>query len=243
MVATILISISGHFAGFTYVRPFLEQVPALKIDIISLALLGYGVGGFFRQPGRRGHHGAQRPGLGHRRIRVDRGDVSRPGRVRRLALGGRHWGRGLGLRLPGAIPVGAQTWIVRAAPDQPEGASGIIVAAFQVAIASGAVLGGLLVDHLGPTGVIGYCGVTTLLGALLVLGFGRRRRDHLAETAFDQHTEGDGAVADAVLLVGIHLAEGDCVAVGPEDRIVAEAAIAARRVGQRAEDLAFRTPR
>ncbi|MES1150496.1 MAG: MFS transporter [Dongia sp.] len=47
VVATILIAISGHFAGFTYVRPFLEQVPALKIEIISLALLAYGAGGFF----------------------------------------------------------------------------------------------------------------------------------------------------------------------------------------------------
>jgi len=32
----------------------------------------------------------------------------------------------------------------------------------------------LLVDHVGPTGVIGYAGVMTLLGTLLVLGFGRR---------------------------------------------------------------------
>ena len=63
---------------------------------------------------------------------------------------------------------------VKAAPDQPEGASGLVVAAFQIAIASGAVLGGLLVDNLGPTGVIGYCGLATLLGAALVLGFGRK---------------------------------------------------------------------
>ena len=40
-------SISGHFAGFTYVRPFLEQVPALEIEAISLVLLAYGIGGFF----------------------------------------------------------------------------------------------------------------------------------------------------------------------------------------------------
>ncbi|HVT52263.1 MAG TPA: MFS transporter, partial [Dongiaceae bacterium] len=47
VVATVLIAISGHFAGFTYVRAFLEQVPAMKIEIISLVLLAYGVGGFF----------------------------------------------------------------------------------------------------------------------------------------------------------------------------------------------------
>ena len=47
VLVTILLSISGHFAGFTYVRPYLEQVPALKIEMISLVLLAYGIGGFF----------------------------------------------------------------------------------------------------------------------------------------------------------------------------------------------------
>ncbi len=43
----ILIAISGQFAGFTYIRAFLEQVPALGIETISLVLLAYGMGGFF----------------------------------------------------------------------------------------------------------------------------------------------------------------------------------------------------
>jgi predicted MFS family arabinose efflux permease len=47
VLVTILLSISGHFAGFTYIRPFLEQVPALSIELISLVLLAYGIGGFF----------------------------------------------------------------------------------------------------------------------------------------------------------------------------------------------------
>ncbi|TIM95716.1 MAG: MFS transporter, partial [Mesorhizobium sp.] len=32
----VLLVASGHFAGFTYVRPFLEKVPALDIETISL---------------------------------------------------------------------------------------------------------------------------------------------------------------------------------------------------------------
>ncbi|RWK45475.1 MAG: MFS transporter, partial [Mesorhizobium sp.] len=43
----VLLVASGHFAGFTYVRPFLEKVPALDIETISLVLLAYGIGGFF----------------------------------------------------------------------------------------------------------------------------------------------------------------------------------------------------
>ncbi|TIU16633.1 MAG: MFS transporter, partial [Mesorhizobium sp.] len=43
----VLLVASGHFAGFTYVRAFLENVPALDIETISLVLLAYGIGGFF----------------------------------------------------------------------------------------------------------------------------------------------------------------------------------------------------
>ena len=57
----------------------------------------------------------------------------------------------------GALPVGFQTWLVRVAPeDEAESAGGLIVAAFQIAIASGAIFGGLLVDGFGTLGVIPY---------------------------------------------------------------------------------------
>jgi DHA1 family purine ribonucleoside efflux pump-like MFS transporter len=173
VLATILITISGHFAGFTYVRPFLEQVPALPIEMISLVLLAYGVGGFFGNLVGAAITARSAPAsviAGAFTIAVTAFALVAFGVSPWLsAVGVAFWGFAFG-----AIPVGVQTWIVRAAPDQPEGASGLIVAAFQVAIASGAVLGGLLVDSLGPTGVIGYCGLATLLGAALVLGFGRK---------------------------------------------------------------------
>lgn len=173
VLATILITISGHFAGFTYVRPFLEQVPALKIELISLTLLAYGIGGFF------GNLAGGWVTAKSAQASVIVGAVIIA--VTAFALtgfGAAPWLAGIGVALWGFafgfIPVGVQTWIVRAAPDQPEGASGLIVAAFQIAIASGAILGGLIVDGLGPTGVIAYAGVATLLGAGLVFAFGRK---------------------------------------------------------------------
>ena len=173
VLLTILITISGHFAGFTYVRPFLEQVPQLQITMISLVLLAYGIGGFFGNliGGAITARSAQVSVIaGSFTIAVMAFLLSAFGASPWLAaIGVAFWGLAFGL-----IPVGVQTWIVRAAPDQPEGASGLIVAAFQVAIASGAILGGVLVDSLGPTGVIFYCGVATLLGAALVFGFGRK---------------------------------------------------------------------
>ena len=44
---TVLLAVSGHFAGFTYIRPLLEEVPMLSVASISLVLLGFGIGGFF----------------------------------------------------------------------------------------------------------------------------------------------------------------------------------------------------
>ena len=173
VLVTILLAISGHFAGFTYVRPFLEQVPALSIEMISLVLLAYGIGGFFGN--LAGAAVVERSAqasviLGSLLIAATAFTLVAFGTSLSIAAAGvAFWGFAFG-----AIPVGVQTWIVRAAPDHPEGASGLIVAAFQVAIASGAIFGGLLVDNLGAEGAIGYCGIATLLGALLVFALGRR---------------------------------------------------------------------
>jgi DHA1 family purine ribonucleoside efflux pump-like MFS transporter len=173
VLITILLSISGHFAGFTYVRPFLEQVPVLSIEMISLVLLAYGVGGFFGNLAGAAVVERSAPAaviLGSVLIAVTASVL--------VAFGASVWIAAAGVALWGfafgVIPVGVQTWIVRAAPDHPEGASGLIVAAFQVAIAGGAILGGVLVDNLGAIGAIGYSGTATLLGALLVVALGRR---------------------------------------------------------------------
>jgi len=168
VLLTILLCISGHFAGFTYVRPFLEQVPTLSVEMISLVLLAYGVGGFFGNfAGAAVVERSAKASVvtGALLIAVMALGLTLFGASLPIsAVGVAFWGFAFGM-----IPVGVQTWIIRAAPDQAEAASGLIVAAFQIAIASGAVFGGLLVDHLGALGAIGYCGLGTLLGALLAL--------------------------------------------------------------------------
>jgi DHA1 family purine ribonucleoside efflux pump-like MFS transporter len=173
VVITILLSISGHFAGFTYVRPFLEQVPALPLTLISLILLAYGIGGFFGNLAGTAVVERSAPAaviLGSALIAATAFVLVAFGAALPFAAGGvAFWGFAFGV-----IPVGVQTWIVRAAPDQAEAASGLVVSAFQVAIASGAIFGGLLVDNLGAVGAIGYAGIATLLGALLVFALGRR---------------------------------------------------------------------
>lgn len=174
VLAGIVVVISGHFAGFTYVRPFLEQIPKLSVEAISLVLLAYGVGGFFgnfaggaitaRSAKASVIFGAFLIAL----VGISLLFVGASPLASAIAVG--LWGFAFG-----ALPVGFQTWLVRVAPeDEAESAGGLIVAAFQIAIASGAIFGGLLVDGFGTLGVIAYATVATLVGGAGVLLLGSK---------------------------------------------------------------------
>ncbi|RAZ92200.1 MFS transporter [Mesorhizobium hawassense] len=172
----VLLVASGQFAGFTYVRPFLETVPVLPIATISLVLLAYGIGGFFGN-----FAGAF---LAERNLKMAVGLAPlliALSAVALLVLGASPiaaaaavtaWGFAFG-----AVPVGLQTWLVRAAPDQAESAGGLMVATFQVAIALGAIVGGLLVDHAGVASAFAYGAVATLLAALVTFAMGPKRAE------------------------------------------------------------------
>lgn len=173
----VLVVISGHFAGFTYIRPLMEQVTQLSVASISAVLLGYGIGGFFGNfagafIAERSERAAVATGAAIIALLAASllitGDSPTAASIS-IAL----WGFAFG-----AFPVGFQTWIVRAAPDQAEAAGGLVVAAFQIAIASGAIGGGILVDQIGAFGGPAFALVAMSLGALLVLLYGPRKASH-----------------------------------------------------------------
>lgn len=172
MLISVLVIISGQFTGFTYIRPFLEHAPQLGVAAITIVLLGYGLGNVVGN-----FAGGAVAGRG-----VKLAIVSFALAIGILALVMLQFGAspivaGIAVALWGFAfgfaPVGFQTWMVRVAADHAESASGLVTAAFLVAIASGAVLGGLLVNHVGGLGPIGYMAVATLAGALLVLVAGK----------------------------------------------------------------------
>ncbi|MBT1158237.1 MFS transporter [Aminobacter anthyllidis] len=167
----VLLTASGHFAGFTYVRAFLEQVPVLDIENVSLVLLAFGIGGFFGN--FAGGFLAERSlkaavTLAPLLIAIAALALLLQGTSPTVsAIAVAAWGFAFG-----AVPVAVQTWMVRAAPDQAESAGGLLVATFQVAIALGAVFGGLLVDNAGVASAFAYSGAATLLAAIAVVCFG-----------------------------------------------------------------------
>ncbi|ARS54341.1 MFS transporter [Kushneria konosiri] len=165
----ILLVFCGHFAFFTYVRPFLEGVSHMGINALSSTLLAFGVANFV---------GTLAAGyLLERSLRLTLllmplimgllgwllatlGGYSMGTDALMVAL----WGFAFG-----AVPVAWSTWITRVVPDEAESGGGLIVASIQLAIALGAAAGGVV---FGIGGVLAVCATAStmlLAGAALVV--------------------------------------------------------------------------
>lgn len=167
MLATILI-FSGHFAFFTYLRPFLETVARTSVEGVSLILLGFGLANFI---------GTSVAGyLLSRNLHLTLALV--PFVMSFLALlmvlFGHSvlldavlialWGFAFGL-----VPVGWSTWLATTVPDEAESAGGLLVASIQLAISAGAAGGGLIFDMSGASGV--FTGSSVLLLSAMAIVF------------------------------------------------------------------------
>jgi predicted MFS family arabinose efflux permease len=122
MLATILI-FSGHFAFFTYLRPFLETVGQASVETISLILLGFGLANFVGTS-VAGHLLARNLRLTLALVPFAMGVLA----LMMVAFG--HlamldgllvalWGFAFGL-----VPVGWSTWLATTVPDEAESAGG-----------------------------------------------------------------------------------------------------------------------
>ncbi len=164
---TTLFIVAGHFAGFTYVRPFLEDVPQLGVEAISLVLLAYGIGGFFGNlfgGFLAEKNTAWAVTFAATLIAASASVLVLAGAspiVAGLAIAS--WGFAFG-----ALPVSVQSFITRVASDEAESAGALLLTTFQIAISSGAVLGGLLIDLQGATMVFVFVSIAALLGASLM---------------------------------------------------------------------------
>ncbi|WP_078951921.1 MFS transporter [Streptomyces sp. NRRL F-5755] len=167
LLLTFLI-VLAHFATYTYVTPFLEQVTHVSDGLITTFLLLYGAAGI----------------LGNF---LGGAWVARyPRSVFGLAAGliaaatllfpvlGR-WNAGAVVLLIvwgiayGAVPVASQTWFSKAAPHTPEAASVLFTSSFQATISTGALAGGIILDRTSPSTLMLLGGCTAVL-MLLVVG-------------------------------------------------------------------------
>lgn len=166
MLAVALV-FCGHFAAFTYLRPFLEGTTRVGVGALSLILLAFGAANFA---------GTSFAGLMIRRS-LRRTLMVLPLLLFLAALG--LWASGGSLVLTlvlimgwgavfGPVPVAWSAWVVRKVPENAETGGGIYVASVQFAAAFGAMAGGFTFDGAGSQGVFALAGIAWLLSGVVV---------------------------------------------------------------------------
>ncbi|MEU1387480.1 MULTISPECIES: MFS transporter [unclassified Nonomuraea] len=165
LAATVLI-ITGHFAAYTYVRPFLEQVADAGPGLVSVALLVYGAAGVVGNfvAGARAARDPK-PVLIVLALLI-------AGSTAALALVGLPlvmlvvWGLGYG-----GVGVALQLWIMRSGGG--ELGTALFVGAFNVSIALGSFVGGRVVDGVSISSVMWLGAALALLTAAFAGIWGR----------------------------------------------------------------------
>jgi predicted MFS family arabinose efflux permease len=169
MVCTVLV-FTGHFGLFTYIRPFLQGASGISTDGLSLLLLGFGLANFFGtflagfllQRDLRATLALMPLLIGLAGLLLASGIGGLPAEALLVAL----WGMAFG-----GVPVAWSTWLSRSVPDEPESGGGLIVAAVQLAIATGAASGGAIFDLSGARGVfLGGGALLALTAGIVILG-------------------------------------------------------------------------
>lgn len=171
-IAAVIFTFAGAFAMFTYLRPFLENVTAVNVTVLSELFLVLGCAGFL------GTWAGGRLTNDH----VIRLLQTIPVIMGLVTLGLLGFGRfvvvaALLLTIWGAMntamSIGWMAWISQNVDDAPEAAGSLMVAAIQAAILFGAALGGTLLDHIGIGAT--FIGSAVLSGiSVLLVGSGRR---------------------------------------------------------------------
>ncbi|CAN5609553.1 MFS transporter [soil metagenome] len=161
-LAAVVLLVAGHFAAYTYLKPLLQDVFALSPTMVTALLLVYGAAGFAGN--FIGGNLVARSTLSAllATALLLAGSLLLSTMVGTGLIAGMAvvvaWGIAFGM-----VPPSATGWMLQALPDAPEAGQAMLVMAFQVAIASGALLGGIAVDGSGIASAM-------LLGSALVLG-------------------------------------------------------------------------
>lgn len=158
--------IGGHFAGYTYVRPALDQLLGAGPAVIPVLLALFGIGGlignFVLGSLADRHLGillvAVPFAIGLSLVAIiASGPVPALGYVAVVVWGGAF----------GGILNLVQVWVARALPDRMEAGGGLVVAGFQTAIILGSAVGGRGVDSIGLAPTYWLAATAAVVGGVL----------------------------------------------------------------------------
>ncbi|MEB2870426.1 MFS transporter [Pseudomonas rhizosphaerae] len=162
----------GQFMLFTYLRPFLETVTHVSVSTLSLMLLVLGLAGlagtFLIEAFLK--HGLHRTliviPLLMSAVALALVAFGSSTTVTAVLLG--FWGL-----VATAAPVGWWTWLAKTLPDDADAGGGLMVAIIQLAIASGAIVGGLIFDASGYRATFESSAALLAMAAILAAIAGR----------------------------------------------------------------------
>ncbi len=164
-LVSVVAVIGGHFAGYTYVRPALAELMGAGTAVIPVLLALFGIGGLVGNfvlgalADRR--LGVLLPAvpavIGLSLLAIIASAAVTPLGYVAVVL----WGAAFG----GILNV-VQVWVSRLLPDRVEAGSGLVVAAFQLAIILGSAVGGRGVDSIGPLATYVTAAAAAVLGGI-----------------------------------------------------------------------------
>ncbi len=177
MCALTLVGVTGHFISYTFIVVIIRDIVGVTGPNLAWLLAAYGVAGLASMAV------LARPGDRHPKAAIGGclGGLALVFAV--LATLGYAGGATAGTLLTGivaviawgatatAMPPMLQSAAMRHSPDDPDSASGLYVAAFQVGIMAGSLLGGLLFEHAGEAVMLTGSAVlvaAAMAGAVLV---------------------------------------------------------------------------
>jgi predicted MFS family arabinose efflux permease len=175
----LLLLIVGQFAAYTYVAPFLERTTGLNTEAIGIVLFVYGIAGIV---GNFGVNAAIRRRLRTTIIALMLAvatcsfllpivGASVPASYVLLAL----WGLAYG-----AVAIALQAFIFSANPSAAERGSSLYISTYQLSVALGALVGGVIVDNASIL-VAMTVGAALAALAAISLVLGARRTPSLTE--------------------------------------------------------------
>ncbi len=166
-LAGTVLAFVGQFAGYTFITPFMLQIVHIDAVTISAVLLGFGATGLAGNMlgGWMVGKGAYRAlmatllllGVSVLLLKLF-GNQPIPAIALILV-----WGVGFGL-----LPIVMQSWLFSVVPERIESVQAIFVSAAQASIGSGALVGGLMVDHFGTDSALWLAAATAFATAALI---------------------------------------------------------------------------
>lgn len=164
-ILTVIAIAGGHFASYTYISVVLQDIGGLEPSGVAATLLAYGICNF------AGSLAGAAFADKRLHLLISCVSVAIGASTIGILMSASHllpllglvcfWGFAFG-----AAPIALMTLMTRAAPDSLEGVGSLFTATFQISVATGAMVGGLVVNSFGVSYALALTAVVCSLAVI-----------------------------------------------------------------------------